>query len=826
MAASYKLQSAANNVDGSIDSVVNSVVSSGSGNVVTATAFMAPNPERHNMKPITIFTAIFKRSVQRLSHGIVLFAATLSSTWAADFAVIVKEKGNGTPILGASVVLGGTSAHATSDDSGRVTFRNIDYPSSLRVLAAGFETLNQPLKPGQDVYTVYLEPLTVTTEGVEVVAERLTDKSGKLSLSRSDLANAPGSQGDPLKAIGALPGMVSAGDGSGVVYMRGSGADDNIVWMNRAPVGYLYHFDGLQSTVPAALVEDINVFSAGFPVEYGDALGGAIDVRLRGPRRDRRHYQFDISTYAAGFLVEGPLAGTQADDGFYIAARRSYVDLLFSPADFSKLTSNDEGDNPDRFVQVPRFSDVQALYHRELSQGTVDTYLFTASDSLALELNDSAKSDPQTQGETKSTLRFLTVGSTWQQRWGDDLDHVVNLAYSANEENTHLGRDPQGEPFFSRAEIRQVHLQPEIHWRASAHDDWHLGAAADYFDAPVSLYIARTPSEDDVNYDFTGQPKYRLEKTLYARSTAPYAKYRRQWTDRLATVLGLRYSDIRVTGGFAENDYSPRASLEYAVTSRTLLTAAWGRYIQLPQAAEIIENFGNPRLGFERAEHRVIGIRHRYDDLYSVQVEAYHKPMRELVVAIDERTPPDNYANEGEGDASGLDIYLKREARNGKLGWLSLSYAKSRRTNRLTGVSRDFTGDQPVTLNAVWGQPFGGNWKRWSWSTRWQIHSGAPYTAVTGRHKEDPDNPTSRWIAEYGEHNAERTPVYFKVDLRFDREFLFNEWKAKLYLDLQNVTFRNNVTGYDYGSEYQNIGNPKKVTGMPFFPFFGIAAEY
>lgn len=283
---------------------------------------------------------------------------------------------------------------------------------------------------------------------------------------------------------------------------------------------------------------------------------------------------------------------------------------------------------------------------------------------------------------------------------------------------------------------------------------------------------------------------------------------------------------MRVSGGFSAKEYSPRSSLEYALTPRTLLTAAWGHYIQLPEATEIIEVFGNPRLDFTQAEHRVLGVRHRYNDLYSIQVEAYHKPMRKLVVAIDERDPPDNYANQGEGEASGIDIYFKREPRNGKLGWLSLSYAKSRRTNRLTGVTRDFSGDQPLTLNAVWGQPFGESWPRWSWGTRVQIHSGTPYTAVTGRHLEDPNNPTSRWIAEYGEHNAERTPVYFKVDLRIDRELLYNEWKAKIYLDLQNVTFQNNIVKYDYGPEFEDIRNPKEVTGMPFFPFFGFTAEF
>lgn len=58
--------------------------------------------------------------------------------------------------------------------------------------------------------------------------------------------------------------------------------------------------------------------------------------------------------------------------------------------------------------------------------------------------------------------------------------------------------------------------------------------------------------------------------------------------------------------------------------------------------------------------------------------------------------------------------------------------------------------------------------------------------------------------------------------MRLDRRILYNRWKMNLYFDLQNITFAENATGYDYGDRYQNIAHPKKVTGVPFMPFFGL----
>ncbi len=747
------------------------------------------------------------------------------TAWAADLHITVKQKGSGIPIEGATVVLGQSNKYLQTDATGTVLFKNTEKPETIKILAPGYETLTRKLPADKNPVTVYLTPTVVEGEGITVTADRLMEKTSRISLSKRELLNSAGSQGDPLKAITALPGIVPAGENSAEVYIRGSNTRENIAWINRAPVGYLYHFGGMQSTINPALVEDINVFLGGFPVEYGNALGGVIDVKLRAPKQDRMHYRFDISTIASSFLIEGP-AGKENKNSFYIAARRSYIDLLFSPTEFDDLFNDDsDDDDPDQIVLVPRYYDVQGLYRQELNQGYLDYYFFAAGDEMAMDVNSSAKSDPQFSGELFSKKEYQTAGITWWQGWNSRINHVMTLAWYHNKNSLRLGRDENGKPFYADTETSTLFWQPELRWRYTENDQIYFGLQADYTEAPVDLYISRPPDEQDADFDLTGQKKHRLDKKLYATAFAPYLKYRKQWTGRLNTTLGLRYSDISISGGFRAQDFSPRAALEYVLNPDTLLTASWGRYIQIPRGTEIVENFGNPGLKVTEAEHRILGIQHRLNALYSIKAEVYHKPMDKLVVAIDENDPPDNYTNRGTGEAYGFDLFLKREPRNRKIGWFALSWAKSRRTNELTGITREFSGDQPLTLTAVWSQPFSGSWNRWEWSIKALFHSGTPYTEITGRHHEDPTNPDSRWIAEYGKHNGKRTPSYYKVDLRIAREFLFNESKMKFYLDMQNVTFSKNIVSYDYGDEYEKIGNPDEITGMGFFPFFGIEME-
>ncbi len=761
------------------------------------------------------------RRILYMSALLVVVLSGMSSANAADITITVKEKGSGTPIEGATVVMDNGDIYAETDYAGEARFFDIASPSRVKVLAAGFETWVKPVAiKGADI-TLYLTPFVIESEGLEVTAERLVEKTSKLTLSTAELAKAPGTGGDPLKAITALPGIVAASEDSAEVYMRGSNGNENIIWVNNAPVGYLYHFGGFQSTINPALIEDINLFLGGFPVQYGDALGGVVDAKLRTPKSDRMHYRFDISTIASSFLLEGP-AGESGGDSFFMAGRRSYFDLIFSPSDVNNMFADGEEDS-DQVVLVPRFYDFQALYRHRLKDGYLDSYLFTAGDEMEMELRSMAKSDPQLTGEARQKIEYQTAGLTWQQRWNSQWDSIATLAYIHEKSSERLGRDEQGSSFYAHVEEKMLYLQEELRWQAQADTQFSFGLESTYSNTPVSLYAPRSYSEDDPNFDFTSQKKYRFKKEIRASSISPFIKYRQQWGDRLTTQLGLRHTNIEVTGGFHTHQFSPRARLEYKLAPDTLLTAVWGQYIQMPDGEEIIESFGNPGLLMTEAEHRILGIEHQFNPLYSIKAEIYHKPMKNLVIALDENNPPDNYANRGSGEAYGFDLFIKRKPSQGKIGWLSLSWARSRRTNEITGITRNFSGDQPLTVTAVWGQPFGGSWQHWDWSIKAQAHTGKPYTAVVSRHWDAANN---RWVAEYGKHNAERLPTYYKVDLRIGRKVLFNESKLKFYLDLQNVTFARNIVEYDYGNEYEKIDKPTEITGMSFFPFFGVEMEF
>ncbi len=745
-----------------------------------------------------------------------------ASVFADEVNIVVKERGTGVVVEGAYVIINNEQFVESSNVKGQVFFNDINVNDKIKIVAPGFQDLLTEYRTSSSLLKLYLYPEVVQGVGFEVTEARIKEKVSKISLTTDELTNAPGSQGDPLKVITSLPGIVESSEASSKVYMRGSDDNDNSVWVNNAPVGYLYHFGGFHSTINPALIDDLNIFLGGFPVEYGDKLGGVIDVKLRAPRNDRQRYKFDISTISASMVAEGPVG---QDDSYYVAYRRSYIDLLLSPAKLNQQLSNNDPD-ADLITTVPRYFDSQMLYRHKLEKGYIDSYIFAAADKLAVDIVGSAKSDPELAGETFSSQEFQTIGSTLVKPWNATTDFVMPLALYHSKNTFRLGRDPFGDPYFVNFEVNTLFWQPELEARLNKTDSISYGYSVSISQIPVDLNISRPPSERDIDFNLTDLKKYRLKTDVYLSSSAPYVKYRKKWSNSITTITGLRYSDIQVRRGLRETEFSPRATIEYQYNPDTLFTATWGKYIQLPQGAEIVDGFGNPNLKVTKAEHRILGVQYKISPKYSIKTEIYDKPLTDLVVSVDANEPPNNYSNEGKGRAYGIDIFIKRKAENRRLAWLSFSASKSIRTDLRTGVTRDFSGDTPLSITGVWGQPFTGSWSKWDWSIKAKLTSGTPYTPVIARNRLIPGDSNSRWVAQYAEFNSVRTPNYFKMDLRLGRTVLFKESKLKYYFDLQNVTFSKNITSYDYGNEFEKIDNPDKNIGIGFFPFFGVEIDF
>ena len=128
-----------------------------------------------------------------------------------------------------------------------------------------------------------------------------------------------------------------------------------------------------------------------------------------------------------------------------------------------------------------------------------------------------------------------------------------------------------------------------------------------------------------------------------------------------------------------------------------------------------------------------------------------------------------------------------------------------------------FRYDQPIIINAILSRQLPKNARL---GARIRYGSGNPYTPVVnriynlGNHRFDPI---------YGERDSARLPPFFSLDVRYDKEFVFNTWTFTAYLDIQNITNARNIEVMQWSNDYTQ---EEPIQGLPILPIIGLKGEY
>ena len=647
----------------------------------------------------------------------------------------------------------------------------------------------------------YLEPATRLPD-VVVFADRDPDRISKRTLSGKALREVPGSSGDPMRGLQAMPGVALTSDSNAAPAVRGTAPGDNLYYVDGLPVGYLFHFGGAFSTLNADLVDSFNFYPSNFGPEFGDALGGVIDVRLRDPRSDRLGAKININFYESDFLVEGPLSANQS---FYLAARRSYYDLILPK------TGTLDKDEKIEYRSFPSFYDYQAkhvwradennTYRLQLTGASDTSEIFIPADSSV------AIHDPALTGTSRDDVRFDSLGWVWDHRLSPLSNNKLTLAALST-----ATRQRVGSAGTIVAKFNDLIVRNDYSTQLHADHLLSLGGNYTYSVAEYDLDI-RNPrcTEFDPDCDVTSAARVQDKDRLRRGNAGLYIKDRWRIVEPLTLVIGVRTNYENYLG---ETFTEPRLGVEWQTAPRTLLTAGWGLYHQFPDGSQVIDKFGNPNLSNLRGQHTVLGMKQSYDQGWNWSTDLYYKTLEDLVVGDDVF----QYLNNGEGQAYGLELLVKKDLTDRFSGWLAASLSRSERTNKVTEETFRSNYDQPVIVNLVANYKIN---KDWTFGAKWRYNSGSPYTPIVGSVLRS--GSTDQYLPVYGKINSERLPGYHRLDLRLGRDYLFNKWKLNTYMELINAYNQKNVQDYRYNNDYSAR---EPVYQLPLIISFGIQADF
>ncbi len=638
--------------------------------------------------------------------------------------------------------------------------------------------------------TFYL-PAAPLLDEIIVQGERSSDRVSKSVISGDELRHIAGTNGDPLVGLQALPGVVATNGGPAV---RGSGPADNLYYVDDLPISKIFHTTGI-SVFNEDLIQDFNLYSAAFAPRYGNATGAIIDVALRDPRNDRIGGKVNINVIGADFLVEGPTTDGQS---MYFAARRSYIDLLIKHVSQNGIT-----------IQIPKYTDYQGKYIWKLNDADRLTFhMQGATDQLKLNIDsnsDLGKQQPILVGDLSFSDAYSMQAAVWDAKLLTDSQNKLTFEHNATESNSTVASAGNITISQDTNMIRGL-----MHIPLAENNELTLGSNFAQTQTNINANVIKTTcTQFQAGCDISSAPLFQLIQSFYTNSGEFSAQDRSRVSSKLTLIGGVHYNEE----DYLNRSYTePRLGAEWDWDERTLLTAGWGLHNQMPPGPEIARNFGNPNLGHLRAQHSVVGVAQKLDDDWSWKAETYYKKLSDLVVG----DPQLNYVNGGSGTAYGEELLIKKTGNGDLTGWLSVSLAHSQLRNDLTGESFRYQYDEPI--NTTWVTTYKLN-NDWTMGSKWTFHSGAPYSPIIGTTQDN----TGRFIPIYAAVNSATLPAYHRLDLRFDRQYIYDKWKLNTYIELNNIYFHKNISGYSYNANY-TVATP--VTPLVIPISFGVQAEF
>ncbi|MFY0256387.1 TonB-dependent receptor domain-containing protein [Chitinophaga sp. 30R24] len=628
---------------------------------------------------------------------ILLFLVLLSASKGAvgqQFTVsgFVKDSSSGESLPGATIQVlhAGSGVHTNN-----YGFYSLTLPAGNYILLysfIGYEARAVALSLKENI-TQHVELSLRTYQAREIV---VTDKKkeayvkstdmGRMELSSEQVKKIPALLGevDVLKALQLIPGVQSAGEGNSGFYVRGGGADQNLILLDEAPVYNTGHLFGFFSVFNADAIRNTILIKGGMPASYGGRLSSVVDISMK--EGNNKHFEAEggIGLIASRLSIQGPLKKNKSS--FIISGRRTYIDLITKP--FVNHTSY-KGSGYyfyDLNAKVNYiFSDKDRLY--------LSGYM--GEDKFSFSNEDHSFDVKIPWGNTTATLRWNHVFST-------KLFANTSLVY-----NDYTFRFKALQDNFSvrlHSGISDINLKTDFDYYP--YNRHHVKFGGDY------IYHTFTPSTVSGRQDSTifspdnAFRKYAHEVGLYVMDDweisphlqvnvglrfsgfmqiGPYTRYTEDAAgNKTDSVVYGRWQRVASYGGLEPRiivrwSWNDNSSLKAAVTrnyqfihlvsnaATTLPTDVWvpSTYLVKPQ---------------ESWQYTAGYYRNFQEDAWEASAEVYYKNMRHQIEYREGYTPtladPEQDFVFGQGQAYGLELFVNKKA-GAFTGWIGYTLSWS-----------------------------------------------------------------------------------------------------------------------------------------------------
>jgi hypothetical protein len=752
----------------------------------------------------------------------------------------IIDKESKTPLFGANVYLDSSDPPmgAVTDEKGNYTIENVPIGNvTIKLSYLGYKPITIPnlrLTSGKElILNIELEEMVISGEEVVIVGKRdKKETNNKMasvsarSFNAEDTRRFAGSLNDPSRMAANFAGVGVGNDARNDIIIRGN-----------SPMGLLWRFEGVDipnpnhfaslgttggpiSILNNNLLDKSDFFTGAFPAEYGNAMAGVFDLRMRSGNNQKREYMGQIGFNGFEFGAEGPFK--KGYEGSYL------INYRYSTLAAMKAL----GINFGAGQAVPNYQDVSFKLDLPTKKAGHFT-LFGVGGISYIELLH----DPSDTTDIFSVQGFDTYYGSEMGVIGASHRYFINtttytdfrIAASGSRQKIRLDSIAYDEDtrhlfFGDNSSEYKYTANFSVNKKINARNSLKTGVFFNYigFDYADSVLVENNQFRTIRGFD----------------GTSSLAQYYLQWqhkfSDELVLNTGVYSNYFNLT---EELIFEPRIGMKWQFIEGQFLNIGGGMHSQRqPMAVYFyrtrLDPFGhnfletNLNVNFSKSRHLVVGYeRYLWEDFH-IKTEAYYQelydipirqgdlPLSMLNAGADFGTPgSDSLINEGTGRNYGIELTLEKHYSNQYYFLSTVSLFESKFT-AADGIERNTVFNGNFVVNTLFGKEVNLNpTSSLSFDIRSVWAGGRRFVPIDLEASKLAGETVYLWDRAYEERYKDYFRFDFKITYRINHKKATQEW----FIDLQNLTNRQNVFIQEYDPNAEQI---KTTYQLGLFPMF------
>jgi hypothetical protein len=809
-----------------------------------------------------------------------LFLIILAQTTFAQITQIVKgkvvDKVTGIGLPGAIVQLKNPVLKlvATADNNGNFKLQNVPVGrQSFLFSYTGYKPIpvnDVIVTSGKEmVINIEMEESTIAMDEVVVKAAKDTDVVNTMqmmnmkSFSIEETERYAGSRQDPARMAANFAGVQGTNDSRNDIVIRGN-----------SPAGLLWRLDDIDipnpnhfavagsAGGPTAIINNkylsnSEFYTGAFPSNYGNALGGVFDLKMRNGNNEKHERTFQFGILGTELSLEGPIS-KKSGSSYLVNYRYSTLDLL-SFLKFSLGTS-----------AVPQYQDgAIRLNFPTQKAGVFSVTGIGGASTIKIILSNVSKRPKELYGDQNkdqyfsSNMGFGTVNNVYALNsrtvmktslaYGVQTLDVSHFLVLRNKDFVPKDTLPKilGYNFYEGKTTLAWYIKSKLNPKNSI----KAGFFANRIDVNFFDEVKINSIYDTIAKVIQDKPyKTRINAQTNFYLLQPYVSFVHKFNEALSFNTGI-FSQYLTLNNKATIE--PRASLKYQFKQNQVLSLAYGLHSQMQATYlyfavpdSIVNNstliyntdkkLSNKDLDFTKSQHVVLGYDYFVSTYFKIKTEVYYQYIWNAPVYVVPSSvstinrgatfnrffPMYSMQNNGTGYNYGLELTLEKLFHKHYYFMFSGSLYDSKYTASNGKTSNtDFNGN--YMLNALGGYEFTigkGKKDNLSFGTKFTYGGGKRYSPVDIAKS----NAVMDVVAQDDKVNTLQFVPYNRLDLRISYKINGKRIGTEIALDLVNLLSAKNILALSYAPDPANLQADPLIKNyqLGFLPLFYVKFDF